>query len=86
MVVKDKLKIWQQNLNKSPSCQHNLLSSDKLIKINIDVVALQEPAINHNNLSIAVKDWITVYPSTHGSKPKSTRALTLISVQISTED
>jgi hypothetical protein len=86
MVVKDKLKIWQQNLNKSPFCQYNLLSSNKLIKMNIDIVALQELAINHNNLSIAAKDWITVYPSMYSSKPKSTRVLTLIHVQISIED
>jgi hypothetical protein len=85
MAVKDQLKIWQQNLNKSPTCQYDLLSSSKLIKMNIDIVALQEPAINHNNLSIVAKDWITIYPSTHGSKPKSTRALLLIWVQISTD-
>ena len=63
-----------------------MLSSNKLIQMNIDVVALQEPAINHNNLSIAAKDWITVYPSMHGSKPESTRAITLICAQISMED
>ena len=85
MVLKDKLKIWQQNINKSPTCQHDLLSSDKLTKMDIDIVALQEPAINHNNLTIAAKDWITVYPSMHSSKPESTRAIILICAQISTE-
>ena len=85
MELKDKFKIWQQNINKSPSCQHDLLSSNKLTKMGIDVVALQEPAINHNNLSIVAKEWIAVYPSMHSFKPESTRTLILICMQISTE-
>ena len=85
MVVKDKLLIWQQNVNKSPTCQHDLLSGNKLTKENIDILALQEPAINFNNLSIAAKDWTSIYPSTHDSSPGNTRSLILIRSQFSTD-
>src|SRR6266404_2348214 len=61
-----RLTIWQQNLNKSPSCQHGLISSGRLAKHNIDIIALQEPSINFLNKTIATRDWIPLYPSTHG--------------------
>ena len=61
------LTIWQQNLNKSQMGQHDLISSGKLVYANIDVVAIQEPAINFQDKTIASKDWIPVYPSTHCS-------------------
>jgi hypothetical protein len=58
---KDTLTIWQQNLNKSPTSQHDLISSNKLTQIGIDIVALQEPAINAFNCTVASRDWMTVY-------------------------
>ena len=57
--------IWQQNTNKSRACQHDLISSGKLIEKGIDIVALQEPAINTFNKSIVSWDWKVIYPSTH---------------------
>ena len=85
MIEVDKLSIWQQNVNKSPTCQHDLLSSDKLIKENIDVLAIQEPALNFNNFTVASRDWTPVYPTTHGSNPRSTRSMLMIRAQISTD-
>ena len=79
------LVIWQQNVNKSPICQHTLLSNNILIKLDIDIVALQELSINDFNNSIASKDWITIYPTTHGAHPNKTRTLTLIRSTISTD-
>ena len=38
--------IWQQNVNKSRICQHDLISSARLIDKHIDIIALQEPAIS----------------------------------------
>jgi hypothetical protein len=58
--------IWQQNVNKSRVCQHDLISSAKLARKGIDIVALQEPAINNFGATIASRDWITVYSTTHG--------------------
>jgi len=73
-----KLTIWQQNLNKSPSCQHGLISSGRLAKHNIDIIALQEPSINFLNKTIAMRDWIPLYPSTHSKQPEKIRSITLI--------
>jgi hypothetical protein len=42
----DDLTIWQQNLNKSQTGQHDLISSSKLVNAEIDIVALQETSIN----------------------------------------
>lgn len=66
------LEIWQQNLNKSPNCQHRLLSSRRLAQRNIDIVALQEPSINFLNKTIASQDWVPLYPLTHDKQPEKT--------------
>lgn len=51
--------------------------------MNIDVIALQEPAIINASRSIAARDWISVYPTPHLSSPKKTRSLMLIQAEIS---
>jgi len=78
-----KLSIWQQNVNKSPLCQHNLISNNLLANLGTDLIALQEPTINPFNLTIASRDWTSIYPSVHGSMPNRTRAITLIQLNIS---
>ena len=77
--------IWQQNVNKSPTCQHDLISSATLAKRGIDLVALQEPAINNFGFTVAARDWMPIYPSTHGSNPHKTRSLFLIRCNILTD-
>ena len=74
----DVLKIWQQNLNKSSACQHDLISSGHLYNEKIDIVVLQEPSINFLNKTIATHDWIVIYPTTHAANPKATHAIFLI--------
>ena len=83
---RQELAIWQQNLNKSPNCQHGLLSSGRLAKHNIDIIALQEPAINFLNKTIAARDWVPLYPSTHEKQPEKTRSITLIRGDLLTEN
>lgn len=78
--------IWQQNVNKSSACQHDLISSAVLARKGIDIVALQEPAINNFGTTIAARDWIPVYPSTHGGDPRKTRSLLLINSNILTDN
>jgi hypothetical protein len=73
-----KLTIWQQNIYNSCTCQHDLISSSKLARRNIDVVALQKPLINFLNRTVASQDWKTIYPSTHEKQPMTTRSLMLI--------
>src|SRR5260221_2532102 len=79
----DKLSIWQQNVNKSSSCQHDLLSNNQLNKVGINVIALQEPAINFVNRTIVAKEWFPIYPTTHTSSPNTTRSLLLLNASIS---
>jgi endonuclease/exonuclease/phosphatase family metal-dependent hydrolase len=79
------LTIWQQNLNKSPSCQHGLISSRRLARHNIDIIALQEPSINFLNKTIASRDWTPLYPSTHKKEPEKTCSVMLIRGDILTE-
>jgi ribonuclease HI len=76
--------IWQQNVNKSKICQHDLISSSRLVEQHIDIVALQEPAISDFAVTIANKDWRVVYPSTHAKDPSKTRAVTLLRADIPT--
>jgi len=77
--------IWQQNVNKSPSCQHNLISSNHLANMGVGLIALQELAINPFNLTITTKDWTPIYPTPHGDTTNRTRAITLIRSNISTD-
>jgi hypothetical protein len=79
------LTIWQQNVNKSSTCQHDLISSARLAKRGIDIVALQEPAINAFGVTVAARDWIPIYPSTHGAAPHKTRSLFLLRNNILTD-
>lgn len=79
------LNIWEQNVNKSSICQHELISSTKLAKRGIDLVALQEPAINHFGLTVASREWIPVYPSTHGFDPHKTCSIFLLRTNILTD-
>ena len=81
----EKLTIWQQNVNKSPACQHNLISSNHLANMGVGLIALQEPAINPFNLTIATRDWTPIYPTQHNDTSTRTRAITLIRSDISTD-
>lgn len=78
--------IWQQNVNRSHTCQHDLISSVALARRGIDIVALQEPAITNFGTTIASRDWIPVYPTTHSANPTKTRSIILIRNNILTEN
>ena len=83
--TRSEIVIWQQNVNKSQTGQHDLISSGKLAYEGIDIVALQEPAINYLGKTIAARDWIPIYPSTHEKEPGKSRSLMLINANIPTE-
>ena len=80
-----KLNIWQQNVNRSRTCQHDLISSVALTRQGIDIVALQEPAVNNFGATIVTRDWVPVYPTTHGKEPSKTCSLILIRSNIITD-
>src|SRR5258707_9494631 len=65
MAVMENIKIWQQNVNKSCACQHNLMSNNHLVREGINIVALQEPAIDSQGFTLAARDWTPIYPSFH---------------------
>jgi hypothetical protein len=79
-------RIWQQNVNKSRICQHDLISSVRLTEQKIDLVALQEPAISDLAVTIASRDWWVIYPSTHAKDPFKTRLVILIHVNTLTNN
>jgi hypothetical protein len=76
------LMIWQQNVNKSQACQHDLISSSRLTREGVDLIVLQEPAINNFGGTGTAKDWTVIYPITHGSEPSKTCSLILICMNI----
>ena len=79
------LVIWQQNLNKLQVGQH-IISSGKLVHVNIDIVVIQEPALNFKDKTIVARDWIPIYPSTHEKKPQKTRSVILMNKRLPTEN
>ena len=79
------ISIWQQNVNRSSTCQHDLISSVVLAGKGVDIVALQEPSISKFGTTVASRDWILIYPSTHGTEPHNTRSIILIRSNILTE-
>ena len=81
----DRLSIWQQNVNKSSLCQHDIISNKGLVTKGIDLIALQEPALSGSGLTIASRDWVTIYPSNHANNPRKTRSITLIRADANSE-
>ncbi|KAI5997158.1 hypothetical protein EDD15DRAFT_2163128, partial [Pisolithus albus] len=78
-----RLRIWQQNLNRSGVTQHSLLHGPHSKQW--DVYAFQEPHIRPNKCTISSPKFYTVYPSTRFSDPdRVSRAVTLISTTLST--
>ena len=71
-------KIWQQNVNKSKTCQLDLIGSGRMVSEDIDVIALQEPYISPNKTTVAARHWITIYPTTHETDASKTRSIILI--------
>jgi hypothetical protein len=52
----DRLSIWQQNVNKSSLCQHDIISNKGLVAKGIDLIALQKPVLSGSGLTIASRD------------------------------
>ena len=84
--INNNISIWQQNVNKSKICQHDLISSARLSKQHIDIIALQEPPISDFAATIANKDWRVIYPSTHAKAPSKTRSVILLRTDIPTNN
>jgi len=85
MDLTDHIAVWQQNVNKSQICQHNILSNNELVSKGISIIALQEPAIDANGFTLASKDWTPIYPTLHRKMDSTTRAIMLIKASIKTD-
>jgi len=80
-----KIRIWQQNINRLQMGQQELLNT--VSSKTIDIVAIQEPWKNSiNSYSTASSAWRSVYPSTHLTNPEDTWAFMLISASLSTNN
>ena len=79
-----RLRLWQQNLNRSLEGQLDLLQSLK--DKDYDVVALQEPHIDFLGRTRANAHWTVIYPKRHLANPNKTRAIILINRNISTNN
>jgi ribonuclease HI len=62
-----------------------LISSALAISENADIIALQEPVINKDGNTIATKDWVTIYPTTHATSPGETRSILLLRANLLTD-
>jgi hypothetical protein len=50
-----------------------------------DLCAIQEPYVDFNGKSCVNRQWITIYPRTHGTHPQSTRSVILVNTSILTD-
>ena len=57
----NRLRIWQQNLNKSRVTQEDLINLE--VYKQYDVLVLQEPFIDSYGNTKATRDWRVVYPT-----------------------
>jgi hypothetical protein len=62
--IKPRVKIWQQNLAKSNTAQQEMIAAATPNKWNI--LALQEPWIDHLGKTRANPKWSMVYPTLKG--------------------
>ena len=78
------LRIWQQNVAKSLTAQHDLLS--RAHSKDWDIIALQEPYIDHLNLTRAGQSWNVIYPSNKGLNGQAhIRSIILVNTNIHSE-
>jgi len=80
-----RLRIWQENLNKSDIAQHCILSGPITAK-DFDIVAIQEPCIDDLGNTKATPDWNIIYPTHRYTHCSRSRTVTLIHKRISTNN
>ena len=82
---KTSLQIWQENLNKSATAQHCILSGPFTAK-EWDVVAIQEPVIDTLGNTKATPDWNVIYPTARYTQQDRIRAVTLVNKRLNTNN
>jgi len=61
------------------------MSNNHLVREGINIVALQEPAIDPQGFTLAARDWTPIYPSLHRKTESNTRAVTFIRANLSSD-
>jgi hypothetical protein len=74
------LRIWQQNVNKSLEAQLDMLHT--VSPLEYDIIAVQEPYLDHNKMSRGNTHWTIVYPPNHQSLSTRTRSILLVNIYI----
>lgn len=75
---KRRLKIWQQNLNKSLDAQNDFLH--RLNPDVYDMALIQEPHFDFRGVTRANRRWVSVTPPTHTPNQAVTRSLILVNI------
>src|SRR6266481_7652232 len=75
-----RMRIWQQNLNKSDKAQFYLINSP--IHKDWDLVLLQELYIDTFGNMKANSKWHTIYPSTHLTDDTTNRSVILVNMAL----
>lgn len=75
-----RLRIWQQNLNKSNKAQYDLINSP--IHNDWDIVLLQEPYINSLGNTKANHHWRVIYPSSNLSDTSMKQSVILVNTKL----
>lgn len=79
----ERIRIWQQNLNKSLIAQLDLLQVAGTD--NFEIIMLQEPYTDCMGLTRANPHWTVIYPMRHHNSEELTRSAILISTRLSTK-
>ena len=77
-----RLRIWQQNLNKSRTAHLELINSP--LHHNWDLILLQEPYIDSYGNTKATTKWRTIYPSSRYSSHSTIRSVILVNANLDT--
>ena len=77
-----RLRIWQQNLNKSDKVQFNLINAP--LHKDWDIFLLQEPYIDNLGNTKATSRWHVIYPSSHLADDSACRTVILVNAVLDT--
>jgi len=77
-----KMKIWQQNVNRSLIAQTDVLHSTNPKEY--DMILLQEPYIDFLGATRATLYWMAIYPPQHCDAPKRSQSIILVNKRIAT--
>src|SRR6266481_9969488 len=77
-----RLRIWQQNLNKSDKAHFDLINSP--LHQDWDLLLLQEPYIDTFGNTKANSKWHTLYPSSHLTDEATDRSIILVNAALDT--